>query len=273
MRLAKMPTGRAEIYSAVQGEGLTMGKPMTFVRLSICNLHCVWCDTFYTWNFEGTKFDNEHLTAKKVKMADYQIVMTPQEVADQIKEASRGHKNVVFTGGEPLIQQKEIAAVMECLGTDWYAEIETNGTTVLTLDTASHLSQINSSPKLASSGNSKILRHNPKAIVSLIIAAMIIGESKEQSVPLCFKFVVKAETMDTDIQEIEDWIVEIDKFMAESDAEKLPSVRDFIYLMPEGTSPARVLAGMKVLNEIAQDKGFKVSPRLQILTYGEKRAT
>lgn len=259
MRLAKMPDGNPEIYSAVQGEGKTMGKAMTFVRLSGCNLHCVWCDTYYTWNFEGTKFDNEHEKASKVKMEDYQLSLTPLEVADYIKKVSRGHNNVVFTGGEPLIQQLDIQTVLRHLGDDWYSEIETNGTMTLSQETAMFLNQINCSPKLTSSGNSKILRHNPKAIISLIR----FGKS------LCFKFVVRKENMKMDIQEIEEWVKEIETTYA------LPEgyLRGLVYLMPEGINPQRIVEGLQALNEVAQDKGFNVSPRLQILTYGEKRAT
>ncbi len=271
MRLAKMPNGTPEIYSAVQGEGLTMGKPMTFVRLSGCNLHCVWCDTYYTWNFEGTKFDNEHLTAPKVKMADYQITMTPEEVADYIKKVSRGHQSVVFTGGEPLIQQAEIQNVMRILGNEWYAELETNGTQLLKPETAMFINQINCSPKLASSGNSKILRHNPKAIRSILESGL------EENI--CFKFVVKAETLQNDMDEIEEWIRSI--VLAYDEGSGLSEgftriatsrLKKLIYLMPEGINPDRIREGLKVLNEIAQDEGYKVSPRLQILTYGEKRA-
>lgn len=43
MKLAKMPDGKAEVYSAVQGEGASMGVPVIFVRLSGCNLHCTFC--------------------------------------------------------------------------------------------------------------------------------------------------------------------------------------------------------------------------------------
>lgn len=258
MRIAKMPDGKPEIYSAVQGEGKTTGKAMTFVRLSGCNLHCVWCDTYYTWNFEGTKFDNEHEKAPKVKILDYQLIMTPEEVASYIKSVSRGHKNVVFTGGEPLIQQKDIQKVMGYLGEDWYSEIETNGTIILEEETSMVINQINCSPKLESSGNSKVLRHNPKAILSLI----------RFTKTFCFKFVVRKETLQKDILEIENWVDEIERMYGCYKG----YLRKFIYLMPEGINPQRIIDGLKDLNEIAQDKGFNVSPRLQILTYGEKRA-
>ena len=51
--LATDDAGEAEIFASLQGEGPSQGRPCAFVRLSRCNLACVWCDTAYTWRFEG----------------------------------------------------------------------------------------------------------------------------------------------------------------------------------------------------------------------------
>ena len=60
-----------EIFGpTIQGEGSTVGKPCFFLRVAGCNLHCGWCDTYYTWNYEGTTFSNEHEFGEKVKMDD-----------------------------------------------------------------------------------------------------------------------------------------------------------------------------------------------------------
>ena len=58
MKLAKLGDG-PEIFHTIQGEGVSAGMPAVFIRASRCNLHCVWCDTAYTWNWQGSAFTHE----------------------------------------------------------------------------------------------------------------------------------------------------------------------------------------------------------------------
>jgi 7-carboxy-7-deazaguanine synthase len=71
-----------EIFHSIQGESTQTGRPCSFVRLTGCNLRCVWCDTAYA--FEG----GEELTV--------------EEICERV-EAHRS-RLVLVTGGEPLAQ-------------------------------------------------------------------------------------------------------------------------------------------------------------------------
>ena len=71
-----------EIFHSIQGESRHAGRPCVFVRLTFCNLRCVWCDTAYAFE-EGTD-------------------ETVGAVADQV--AAYGTRYVLVTGGEPLVQ-------------------------------------------------------------------------------------------------------------------------------------------------------------------------
>lgn len=102
-----------EIYRSIQGEGMLMGVPTTFVRFFACNLRCSWCDTRYSWS---------------VREGGTWRTLSPQAVADEIE--SLGARHVVLTGGEPTLQKDlpELAALLKSHG--YHLTIETNATIV-----------------------------------------------------------------------------------------------------------------------------------------------
>jgi len=83
-----------ELYKSVQGESSFAGVPCIFVRLAGCNLRCAWCDSEYT--FTGGK------------------PFTSDEIVAQI-EALQPCPLIEFTGGEPMLQQKELLPLMQRL--------------------------------------------------------------------------------------------------------------------------------------------------------------
>lgn len=239
-----------ELYPAPQGEGPTTGTPSLFVRLSGCNLHCSWCDSFFTWNFEGTKFSNEkEIRNPKVKREEEMKAYEIEEFTNRIKEEAEfaNVKNIVITGGEPTLQQKDIAVVIKPLKEQGYTfEIETNGTNYINDDLFELLDQINCSPKLENSGNQKELRFQPKALKR-------IADHKKSN----FKFVVMNES---DLEEIRE-IVKI---------AGMPNNR--VYLMPEGVTRESQITKYEETSKIAAREGYNVSPRVHILLHDSKRA-
>jgi 7-carboxy-7-deazaguanine synthase len=97
----------SEIFRSLQGEGRNQGRACTFVRLAGCNLNCAWCDTRYA----------------RSGGADLSVDM----VADRTRHL--GVDCVCITGGEPLLQGKELLELLIRLQqTGATVEIETNGT-------------------------------------------------------------------------------------------------------------------------------------------------
>lgn len=98
----------SEIFFSIQGEGVEIGLPTVFVRLFACDLRCTWCDSMYA--VEGTDFKD----------------MSIEEVRAEIERFKC--KRICFTGGEPLIQQKELEILAKDLVHDGYEIIlETSG--------------------------------------------------------------------------------------------------------------------------------------------------
>ena len=128
-----------EIFKSIQGEGPHFGKPAIFLRTAQCNLKCIWCDTKYTWDWENYDF------SKEVKE------MTIDEIKESILEFGINH--LVITGGEPLLQQDDLADLLSFLKPDFYVEIETNCTILPNKMLTDLVDQWNVSPKTENSGN------------------------------------------------------------------------------------------------------------------------
>ena len=96
-----------ELYKSVQGESSFTGLPCIFVRFAGCNLRCAWCDSEYT--FAGGKpFSQDEVIAQVEALAPCRLVE--------------------FTGGEPMLQAKELLPLMEALlGRGYTLMMETSG--------------------------------------------------------------------------------------------------------------------------------------------------
>ena len=99
-----------EIFHSIQGESRHAGRPCVFVRLTWCNLRCVWCDTAYAFE------EGEDLAVGAI--------------VDRVR--GFGAPYVLVTGGEPLVQAGVHDLIGELLDAGHEVAVETGGS----LDTA-----------------------------------------------------------------------------------------------------------------------------------------
>ena len=232
LKVSRQPDGQPEIFHSLQGEGAAVGTPAVFLRLAMCNLACTWCDTKYTWDWENYDYGRE--------VASLDIPQVEQAIL------AFGCPHLVITGGEPLLQQQELAPLVASLKNNgFYCEVETNGTILPNAQLAQDVGQWNVSPKLATSGNLLERRNLPRVLATF----SLLPNSY-------FKFVIVEPE---DIQEVCSLV----------DGNGL--ARDRVILMPEGRTPETIQARSGWVSQACVQEGFRFSTRLHILLWGDER--
>lgn len=234
----------SEEFSTLQGEGPSSGQPAHFVRLGGCNLHCHWCDTPYTWSFDerhALMHDSkvQYNPARELKRRP--IAVVANAILDSDTDLC------VITGGEPLLQQEQIARLISTVNEEANVrfEIETAGTIAPTSLEVFENVHYNVSPKLAGSGNAPELRLQPKAIRSLQLAKSLL-----------FKFVI---TDQYDLMEVEAFV----------NTYSVPAKQ--VWLMPEGTTSEKIQEGLKLLAPTAIANGWNLTSRMHVMIWGSER--
>jgi organic radical activating enzyme len=186
------------------------------------------CDSKFTWDWDSYDPKQELWTC------------TVDEVLQRVEVMNV--ELVVITGGEPLLQQRQLAPLLAaCEERGWRVEVETNGT--IAPPVAAARCQWNVSPKLANSGVAVERRYRP--------AVLRAFEATGRAV---FKFVV---TGPGDLDEVQMMVDECG----------LANV----WIMPEGTDGATVAAGLAGLAEPVLARGWHLTSRLHILIWGDRR--
>ena len=99
-----------EVYKSLQGESSWAGLSCIFVRLTGCNLRCRWCDSEYTFT-GGVKMSVEQVEAEVRRLS-----------------GSGPLPLVEITGGEPMLQEREVVPLMQRLLDSGYTVLlETSG--------------------------------------------------------------------------------------------------------------------------------------------------
>ncbi len=98
-----------EMFTSIQGEGIYIGVPMFFIRLTGCNLRCEWCDTQYAF-YEGEE-------------------MSIDSIVKRVEDS--GMEWVCITGGEPLLQEDVYKLIDILLRKGYKILVETNGSILI----------------------------------------------------------------------------------------------------------------------------------------------
>jgi 7-carboxy-7-deazaguanine synthase len=232
LKVIRQPDGQPEIFHSVQGEGVYAGRPAVFLRLALCNLACVWCDTRYTWDWEH--FDQRREI----------VTISHDEAEDEIRRY--GCSSLVVTGGEPLVQQRALTPLLKRLkdGGFWI-EVETNGTIVPQKKLLNIVDHWSVSPKLENSGNALPARENHR------VYRLFRGLPSAH-----FKYVLEKP----------DDLAEIRALL-----EKYKLAPDRIFLMPQAQDKDTLLERSRWLVAICKSEGYLFSTRLQVLLWGNRR--
>jgi 7-carboxy-7-deazaguanine synthase len=231
----------SEIFVSIQGEGRYVGHPSIFIRTSGCNLRCRWgtsgCDTPYTsWFPESNP-------------------MTIESILTRIAELKSQHphiKEIVVTGGEPLLQQHLHVLIDELKHLHFFLTVETNGTIRKPLK----IDFVSISPKLKSSvpvGSEYEEMHEKSRCNKDAISYWMKHYSHQ------LKFVVNEQA---DECEIEDMLTELGI-----------NAPDHVFVMPQGVTREELSVNSRLCVDICLRHGWKFSPRAHIEIFGNIRGT
>jgi 7-carboxy-7-deazaguanine synthase len=234
-----------ELFCSLQGEGKLAGVPSVFVRTSGCNLRCWFCDSYHTsWEPTGAW-------------------LTIDEIVDQVVSFEAA-EHVVLTGGEPMIHDdcETLLAALDERG--YHTTVETNGT----IHREAPIDLASISPKLASStptpdrdpkGDGEWETRHENHRIDIEALSALVDEYDAQ-----LKFVV---TGPGDLDEI-DSLVERVRASTET------SVHDTdVLLMPEGVTREALDGTRTLVAELAQEHGYRYTPRLHVDLWNDAPGT
>jgi len=244
----------SERFYSIQGEGVTTGIPSIFIRLRSCNLMCggqgtekdrelhdgaTWrCDTIEVW-LKGKEWQHKDIIPEPL-----------------LEEVLTGRIHLVFTGGEPLLQQEAIIDFMRWLvkthGGAPSVEIETNGTVVPDPYLIGIVDYWNVSPKLPNSGMPFERCFNREALDTILTSTSIYYPAAQ----VIFKFVIANEK---DWQDVSRWYFT-----------PMPYLYRHTVLMPAGETQEQLAKTMPLVADLAKQHMVRMCSRLHIEIWNQK---
>ena len=231
------------IFYTIEGEGEYIGKPSDFMRMSMCNLTCIGfasedspngCDSYISWSVKNKKTFND--------------IFELLELGNHVTHLQEG-AIWKLTGGEPLIQQKQLLKFVEAFK-DRYnfiprIDFETNATLMPDERWVTDFNAtFTTSPKLTTNGDPEEKTYKPE----------VLRWHKEHNSG--FKFVISKSE---DIEEI--WR----KYIKDSVGINVPLSR--VWFMPCCGSRDEHLERAPAVAEYAKAMHVNFSPRLHLILW------
>ncbi|MDB4396034.1 7-carboxy-7-deazaguanine synthase QueE [bacterium] len=233
-----------KIFYTIEGEGEYVGQRSLFMRMAMCNLTCIGfasedsphgCDSFVSWSVKNKMTFNEIFQ-----------MMEDNNWIDKLKKGTIWK----LTGGEPLIQQKQLLKLVEAFAYEYdfvpKIDFETNATLMPDEKWYNiYKATFTTSPKLTTNGDPESKTYKPDVL------------RYHREIGSGFKFVINDPA--ADIEEI--WRKYVD------DEEDINISRDRIWFMPVAGSRKEHLENAEAVVEYAKSMHVHFSPRLHLLVW------
>nr|WP_321410700.1 7-carboxy-7-deazaguanine synthase QueE [uncultured Carboxylicivirga sp.] len=260
--LSDQPKTGLLMPGTIQGEGKLAGVPSLFIRLSSCNLRCIWqmedgsycrCDTTYA-SFHP----------------DQTIEMEVDEIVQWLKHNLGSVKHVVVTGGEPLLQKKPLAVLCQKIKEELnlHITIESNGT-LFDSEVAQWVDLFSISPKLRNSepNAEKLASYNLKDAGPFKFHA-----EKRRNIGALQSYINICNQSDKELQL--KFVIGKPEDYKEIQSEYLDQLADYhsndILLMPLGATREEIAKSAPMVLEMSIANGWRYSPRVHIELFGSK---
>jgi 7-carboxy-7-deazaguanine synthase len=241
----------AEHFYSIQGEGKYSGSPSIFLRFGGCNLQCEGFKVSYKIDGEERFGCDSFYAVDRGFSSNWRAINEIDEITKILSSYPDFVKDIVITGGEPLIYAKDLLflSILRVLKErDFRITIETNGTIQIEQRDEFKDTVFAIALKLSNSGEEFGKRFILDAIQS------IISNSKDSF----FKFSVDKLHIDKGLSyEIQ----KIGRFFPESD----------IYCMPIAKNREELEENSEAVIKLCLKEGYKYSDRLQIRIWNDKK--
>lgn len=249
-RLPQLPASGFDFPGTIQGEGKLNGVPSLFIRLSGCNLHCIWkqpdgslseCDTAYA--------------SYRVR---HSVSLSIEEISQIVYHNTTHLKHIVITGGEPFLQEKSLKQLCIKLKQikDYHITVETNAT-IFDEELAGYIDFFSLSPKLSASAPAAPyteLHENKRMQPSII--QNFITHSLQYHKSFQLKFVCSGKQ---DIEEIQHLLSQLQGWKNED-----------VLLMPLGADPMALQQNVRQVLEYCIRNDWRYCNRLHLSLFGNK---